>query len=118
MTASGEPSIHHAITNKLREQSQLFSHPTAAQAGEARPELSDQVIPCFSFSPAVRKAVYTTNAIESLHSCVRRAVKASGSEEGGQAQFQDLCEPSAGDYPTSCADLRKQCPYYLAFLLY
>lgn len=37
-----------------------------------------QVIPFFAFSREVRRAVYTTNAIESLNSVVRRAVRARG----------------------------------------
>lgn len=38
----------------------------------------DQVIPFFAFSPEVRKIMYTTNAIESLHSQVRKAVRGRG----------------------------------------
>lgn len=36
------------------------------------------VIPYFAFSPLLRKAIYTTNAIESLNATVRRAVRARG----------------------------------------
>ena len=36
------------------------------------------VIPFFAFSPLIRKAIYTTNAIESLNATVRRAVHARG----------------------------------------
>jgi putative transposase len=38
----------------------------------------EQVIPFFAFSPEVRKIIYTTNAIESLHSQVRKAVRGRG----------------------------------------
>jgi putative transposase len=38
----------------------------------------EQVIPFFAFAPQVRKIVYTTNAIESLHSQVRKAVRGRG----------------------------------------
>ncbi len=38
----------------------------------------EQVIPFFAFSGGVGKAVYTTNAIESLNSVVRRAVRTRG----------------------------------------
>ena len=38
----------------------------------------DRVVPFFAFSAAIRRAVYTTNAIESLNSTVRRAVRAHG----------------------------------------
>lgn len=38
----------------------------------------DQVIPFFTFSPEVRKIIYTTNAIESLHSQIRKAIRNKG----------------------------------------
>lgn len=38
----------------------------------------ERVAPFFAFSEPIRRAVYTTNAIESLNSAVRRAVKAHG----------------------------------------
>ena len=37
-----------------------------------------QVIPFFAFSPEVRKIIYTTNAIESLHSQVRKTIRNKG----------------------------------------
>ena len=36
------------------------------------------MIPFLAFSAPIRKVLYTTNAIESLNSSVRRAVKARG----------------------------------------
>lgn len=38
----------------------------------------ERVIPFFDFPPAVRKVIYTTNAIESLHSGVRKVIKNRG----------------------------------------
>jgi putative transposase len=38
----------------------------------------EQVIPFFAFSPEVRKIIYTTNAIESLHSQVRKTLRNKG----------------------------------------
>ena len=38
----------------------------------------EEVIPFFAFSPEVRKILYTTNAIESLYSQVRKAVRSKG----------------------------------------
>ncbi|MDQ3565397.1 MAG: IS256 family transposase [Pseudomonadota bacterium] len=38
----------------------------------------EEVIPFFAFAPEVRKIIYTTNAIESLHSQVRKAVRSRG----------------------------------------
>lgn len=38
----------------------------------------EQVIPFFAFAPEIRKIVYTTNAIESLHMQLRKIIKARG----------------------------------------
>jgi transposase-like protein len=38
----------------------------------------DRVIPFFAFPPAVRRVIYTTNAIESLHSRLRKIIKTRG----------------------------------------
>ena len=38
----------------------------------------DRVIPFFAFSAAVRRVIYTTNAIESLHSRLRKIIKTRG----------------------------------------
>jgi putative transposase len=38
----------------------------------------EQIIPFFAFSPEVRKIIYTTNAIESLHSQVRKTIRNKG----------------------------------------
>jgi putative transposase len=53
--------------------------------GEKYPAVTDswrrrweEVIPFFAFSPEVRKIIYTTNAIESLHSQVRKAIRNKG----------------------------------------
>ena len=37
-----------------------------------------EVTPCFAFSAEVRRIIYTTNAIESLNSQVRKAVRNKG----------------------------------------
>jgi putative transposase len=38
----------------------------------------EQVIPFFAYPPAVRKIIYATNAIESLHMQLRKIVKNRG----------------------------------------
>lgn len=38
----------------------------------------EQIIPFFAYPPEVRRIMYTTNAIESLNSTIRRAVRARG----------------------------------------
>lgn len=39
----------------------------------------ERVIPFFAFPEEVRKVVYTTNAVESLHMCLRKIIKTRGS---------------------------------------
>jgi putative transposase len=39
----------------------------------------DHVIPFLAFPPEVRRVIYTTNAIESLHMMIRKAIKTRGS---------------------------------------
>jgi transposase-like protein len=39
----------------------------------------DEVIPFFAFDPAIRKIIYTTNAIESLNRVIRKSIKTRGS---------------------------------------
>ena len=38
----------------------------------------EEIIPFFAFSPEVRRILYTTNAIESLHSQIRKAIRNKG----------------------------------------
>ncbi|WP_147299709.1 transposase, partial [Cupriavidus taiwanensis] len=38
----------------------------------------DQVIPFFTFPPAIRKIIYTTNAIESINAQLRKIIKTRG----------------------------------------
>ena len=45
----------------------------------------DRVIPFFVFPPAVRRLIYTTNAIESLHSQLRKIIKTRGHFPGDDA---------------------------------
>ena len=52
-----------------------MKYPAIAQAWRRKWE---QVIPFFAFAPEVRRIIYTTNAIESLHSQVRKAVRGRG----------------------------------------
>ena len=50
-------------------------YPTIAQSWE---RAWSHVIPFFAFPPAVRRVIYTTNAIESLHMQLRKIVKTRG----------------------------------------
>ena len=47
-----------------------------------------QVVPFFAFAPEVRKIIYTTNAIESLHSQVRKSVRGRGHFPNDQAAMK------------------------------
>lgn len=49
-----------------------------APIAEAWRRVWDRVIPFFTFPPAIRKVIYTTNAIESINAQLRRAVKTRG----------------------------------------
>ena len=44
-----------------------------------------EVIPFFAFDPAIRKIIYTTNAIESLNRVIRKSIKTRGSFPTEQA---------------------------------
>lgn len=64
---------------------QMLAEFEASELGQRYPDVVqkwrrnwDRVIPFFAFSPQIRKAIYTTNAIESLNSSVRRAVQTRG----------------------------------------
>jgi putative transposase len=49
-----------------------------------------RVIPCFAYPTAIRKAVYTTNAIESLNFSLRWITKARGSFPSDEAAIKLL----------------------------
>jgi len=50
----------------------------------------ERVIPFFAFPEEVRKVVYTTNAVESLHMSLRRIIKTRGSFPTEEAAFKLL----------------------------
>jgi transposase-like protein len=50
-------------------------HPTIVQSWQ---RAWPHVIPFFAFPPAVRRVIYTTNAIESLHMRLRKIIKTRG----------------------------------------
>ena len=50
----------------------------------------DQVIPFFAFPPEVRRIIYTTNAIESLNSTLRTAVRSRGHFQTDEAAIKLL----------------------------
>ena len=48
----------------------------------------EHVTPFFQFSNDIRRVIYSTNAIESLNSCVRRIIKTKGSFPNEEAVFK------------------------------
>ena len=45
----------------------------------------EHVVPMFTFPPAIRKIIYTTNALESLHRSLRKIIKTRGSFPSDEA---------------------------------
>ena len=45
----------------------------------------EHVVPMFAFPPAIRKTIYTTNALESLHRSLRKIIKTRGSFPSDEA---------------------------------
>ena len=50
----------------------------------------EHVIPFFAFPPEVRRVIYTTNAIESLHMRLRKIIKARGHFPSDEAALKLL----------------------------
>jgi putative transposase len=48
------------------------------------------VVPFFAFPPAIRKMIYTTNAVESLHRSLRKVIKTRGSFPTDEAAIKLL----------------------------
>ncbi len=59
-----------------------------------------RVIPCFSYPAAIRRAVYTTNSIESLNFSLRRITKARGDPA------RRACSGSRGSFPSDEAAIK------------
>src|SRR5262249_5031624 len=49
-----------------------------------------EVVPCLTYSPQIRKVIYSTNAIESVHARLRRSVRARGHFPTEQAAMKCL----------------------------
>lgn len=63
------------------------SHPTIAKSWRNNWE---RIIPLFSYPPEIRKAIYTTNAIESLNMSLRKITKNRGHFPSDDAMFKLL----------------------------
>lgn len=63
------------------------SHPTISKSWRNNWE---RIIPLFSYPPEIRRAIYTTNAIESLNMSLRKVTKNRGSFPNDDAMFKLL----------------------------
>ena len=112
--------VLHLIRNSFRYASKadwaelardlrpVYSAPTEQAAGSALDELADkwgdrypaiirlwqnawaEFVPFLSYSPEIRKVIYSTNAIESMHARFRRSVRARGHFPNQQAALKCL----------------------------
>jgi putative transposase len=58
--------------------------------GQAWRRSWEHVIPFFAFAPAIRKMIYTTNAVEALNRSLRKIIKTRGSFPTDEAAFKLL----------------------------
>jgi putative transposase len=58
--------------------------------GQAWRRAWEYVVPLFAFPPAIRKVIYTTNAVESLHRSLRKIIKTRGSFPTDEAALKLL----------------------------
>ena len=58
--------------------------------GQAWRRAWDHVVPLFAFPPAIRKMIYPTNAVESLHRSLRQIIKTRGSFPNDEAALKLL----------------------------
>ena len=64
--------------------------------GPAWRRVWNEVVPFFAYPPQIRKMIYTTNAIESLHRGLRKIIKTRGAEQAlARATIACLTEPAA-----------------------
>lgn len=87
-------AIYQAATAEAAEQErEVF----AARWDRKYPTISalwrrhwEQITPLFAFPPEIRRIVYTTNAVESLHMTLRKIIKTRGSFPNEEAAFKLL----------------------------
>jgi putative transposase len=85
--------IYKAVTaDEAERQLRQFevNWPKYPAIGRLWREQWEQVIPFFAFPEEVRKIVYTTNAVESLHMSLRKIIKTRGSFPTEEAAFKLL----------------------------
>src|SRR3954465_7789680 len=63
--------------------------------GQAWRRAWEHVVPLFAFPPAIRKMIYTTNAVESLNRSLRKVIKTRGSFPTDDANLSAACQSAA-----------------------
>src|SRR5262249_21034531 len=58
--------------------------------GQAWRRAWEHLVPFFAFAPAIRKMIYTTNAVEALHRSLRKIIKTRGSFPNDDAALKLL----------------------------
>ena len=82
------PTVEQAETNLTAFAAKWdASHPTISKSWRNNWE---RIIPLFGYPPDVRKAIYTTNAIESLNMSLRKVTKNRGSFPNDEAMLKLL----------------------------
>jgi putative transposase len=82
VAAALKPIYRAATAEQAREELESFTVKWGAKyqaIGKLWREQWERVIPFFAFPPEIRKVIYTTNAVESLHMSLRKIIKNRGS---------------------------------------
>lgn len=92
VTADLKPVYRAATADEAERQLSEFSEkwPKYSAIGKLWREHWERVIPFFAFPLEVRKVVYTTNAVESLHMSLRKIIKTRGSFPSEEAALKLL----------------------------
>lgn len=82
------PTVQQAEANLEQFEAKWdTTHPTIGKSWRRNWE---RIIPLFSYPPEIRKAIYTTNAIESLNMSLRKVTKNRGHFPNDEAMFKLL----------------------------
>jgi len=82
VAADLKPIYRAATVEQARQELDLFRERWGGKyqaIGKLWSEQWERVIPFFAFAPEIRKVIYTTNAVESLHMSLRKIIKNRGS---------------------------------------
>jgi putative transposase len=92
VTADLKPVYRAATADEAERQLSEFEAkwPKYSAIGKLWREHWERVIPFFAFPAEVRRMVYTTNAVESLHMSLRKIIKTRGSFPSEEAALKLL----------------------------